>query len=170
MTTTNYINSIFNDTAYSKGYVFPRPLISKLSIVSALQNKYRFIALTVDMFQNYPMLFKNNATNLLYLLQTGTSYKKDAIITLFDSLLNSSIELSINDANKLLNNDYDQNKQNNEHFLETQSIMILYAYYIWKNNDIKYFEPAMKPIHIAMQTFLNNPLVYYKGVKYKMKN
>lgn len=160
---SNYIDNIFNNTAYSKGYAFPRPLISKLSIVSALQNKYRFISLTVDMFQNYPELFKTTATNLLYLLQTGTAYKKDAILTLFETLLNSSNELNINDANKLLNNERNKNERK---YLETQSIMILYAYYMWVNKDAKFFEPAMKPIYNAMETFLNNPLVYYKGTKY----
>lgn len=151
-------------TAYGKGYAFPRPLISKLSIISALQNKFQFIGLTLDLFQNYPDLFKTTSTNLLYLLQTGTSYKKDAILALFETMFNASNELTINEANKLLNND--TNKKDEIRYLETQSIMILYAYYMWHNNDVKFFEPAMKPIYNSLETFLNNPEVYYGGTKY----
>ena len=101
MTKQNYFKNMFKNSNYNtpfpinsnvpygKGYAFPRPLISKLSIISALQNKYQFIGLTLDLFQNFPELFKTTATNLLYLLQTGTSYKKDSILTLFEALFNS---------------------------------------------------------------------------------
>ena len=65
---TSYINSAFNNTSFGKGYAFPRPLISKLSIISALQNKFNYISLTLDLFQNNPNLFKNTATNLIYIL------------------------------------------------------------------------------------------------------
>ena len=167
MTKQNYIDNIFANTAYGKGYAFPRPLISKLSIVSALQNKFKFISLTVDLFQNYPDLFKNTATNLLYLLQTGTSYKKDAILSLFETLFNSSVDLDINDANKILNNlETNNTNKNNRYYTETQSIMILYAYYVWLNKDVKFFEPSMKPIYNSLETFLNNPIVYYNGTRY----
>ena len=158
------INEIFQNTDYGKGYAFPRPLISKLSVISSIQNKYRYISLTLDLLQNNPQLFKNTATNLLYLLQTGTTFKKDAIITLFDSLLNSSSNITLSDANKLLNTT-DFNSTSNE-FIEVQSLMLLYAYYMWVNKDIKYFEPAMKAIHIALQTFVENKTVYYNGSKY----
>ena len=164
----SYINQAFNNTSFGKGYNFPRPLISKLSIISALQNKYRYISLTFDLFQNYPELFKKTSTNLIYLLQTGTTFKKEAIFTLFESLLNSSQEISINQANKLLNLEESKQKltSSSNSFIETQSLMILYSYYLYKYKEFNYFEPAMKGIKEAMDSFKNNDVVYYKGNKF----
>ena len=150
------------NTAFLKGYSFPRPLISKLSIISALQNKYNFISLTVDIFQNNPELFKNTATNLIYILQTGISFKKDALLSLFDSLLNSKTKISHKQAETILENKSDTNSK----YIEIQSLILLYAYYMWVNKDVKYFEPAMKGLNIALQNFQSNPKVYYSGTEY----
>lgn len=150
------------NTAFLKGYSFPRALISKLSIISALQNKYGFISLTVDIFQNNPDLFKNTATNLIYILQTGITFKKDAILSLFDSLLNSDTKITKSQAEKILGNTL--NKECN--FIEIQSLILLYAYYMWINKDVKYFEPAMKGLNVALQSFQSNPIVYYHETKF----
>ena len=150
------------NTAFLKGYSFPRALVSKLSIISALQNKYNFISLTVDIFQNNPELFKNTATNLIYILQTGITFKKDAILSLFDSLLNSDTKITKSQAEKILGNTL--NKDYN--FIEIQSLILLYAYYMWVNQDIKYFEPAMKGLNVALQSFQVNPKVYYHGTEF----
>lgn len=161
---TTYLNEVFQNSDYGKGYSFPRPLISKLSVISSFQNKFRYISLTFDLFQNHPELFKETSTNLIYLLQTGTTFKKEAIISLFNALLNSTERISLEEANKILNTEIPSN--NKKEFIEIQSLMLLYAYYIWINNDIKYFEPAMKPLHTALNTFLSTREVYYNGTKY----
>ena len=155
----------YNNTPFLKGYSFPRPLISKLSIISALQNKYNFISLTVDIFQNNPELFKKTATNLIYILQTGISFKKDALLSLFDSLLNSKTKITKQQAENILEN----HDISNTNFIEIQSLILLYAYYMWVNNDVKYFEPAMKGLNVALQNFQANPKVYYSGTEYNFE-
>ena len=142
------VNKIFNDTVYGKGYFFPKPLINKLSIISALQDKFKFISLTLDLLQEYPDLFNGVATNLIYILQTGMSYKNESILEMFGTLMS---EVGENSS------------------IEIQSLPILYGYYMWKNNEHKFFEPAMKPLYEAMEIFLNNPYVYYNNMKLEYK-
>ena len=85
---------------------------------------------------------------LIYILQTGMSYKNESILEMFGTLMS---EVGENSS------------------IEIQSLPILYGYYMWKNNEHKFFEPAMKPLYEAMEIFLNNPYVYYNNMKLEYK-
>ena len=68
-------------------------------------------------------------------------------MSLFDSLLNSKTKITKQQAENILEN----HDISNTNFIEIQSLILLYAYYMWLNNDVKYFEPAMKGLNIALQ-------------------
>lgn len=151
--------------SFGKGYAMPRPIISRTMILSALDGRYLNIALTMELLQNHPELFENIATNLIYLLQTGMNYKKNVIFDLFKSMFTTSYVLSDKDSNKMLN----IQNASKDSFIETQSLLILFSYYVWKHKDFKPFEPSLDLCRQAYNLYSSNQEIYYKGIKLQLK-
>lgn len=150
---------------FMKGYSSPRPLVTKLSVTSVLQSRYQYISLTLDLFQNYPELFKTTATTLIYILNININYKPEVIYQMFETLLTSSPILGQKEAENIL-----ENSLGSEEYVQTESMICLFAWYLQHNKSFKIFEPSMKGIKLAFDTFENNREVYYKGKKYNLND
>lgn len=150
---------------YNSGYIIPRPLINKLAINANIINKHKFIGLTVDLLQQHPELFQKTATTLIYILNINTNYKPEAIYDQFVAMLTTDSVLS-----KATVNEYLGNTILTEDFTESNSLLLSFAYYLYKNKVFKDFEPSMTGIKRAFEVFMNNPLISYKGKTHSFKD
>ena len=149
---------------YNSGYTIPRPLINKLAINANIINKHKFIGLTIDLLQQHPELFDQTATTLIYILNINTNYKPEAIYEQFKSMLTTDSILSkASSIEQLGLNSNIENSILNEDFTESNSLLLSFAYYLYRNNVFKDFEPSMTGIKKAFDLFVNNPLISYKG-------
>ena len=145
--------------SFMKGFAQPRMLINKLSFVST-NTKFNYINLIIDLLQEHPELFVDTATTLIYLLNIGTNYKKDILFQMFQSYIYTDYAEQ-KEINNLI-----QNHQIEEPIIISDSMPILFSYYLYKNKVFKSFEPSMKDIETAFKVFSNNPEVYYDSKKY----
>ena len=63
-----------------------------------------------------------------------------------------------------------QNYEINEPIIISDSMPLLFSYYLYTNKVFKSFEPSMKDIETAFKVFSNNPEVYYDSKKYDFNN
>lgn len=153
---------------YSSGYVIPRPLINKLAINANIINKHKFIGLTIDLLQQHPELFDQTATTLIYILNINTNYKPEAIYDQFVATLKTDSILS--KAAALDHLGLNENSILVEDFTESNSLLLSFAYYLYKNKVFKDFEPSMTGIKKAFDAFINNPIISYKGKTHNFKD
>ena len=154
-----------NSSNFMQGYGYPRPLVTKNNLLAKMENKYPFLSLILDLLQNYPNMFEHTSNNLLYLMNLNISYKKQHIYDLFTFAMLSNPILSKKEVDSILSS-----PTKDEQYFQTDNLIILFAYYLQRFNDFKFYEPSMIPIHRALETFLNNPEVYYNGKKYNLND
>lgn len=148
---------------YKSGYVIPRPLINKLAINANIINKHKFIGLTIDLLQQHPELFDQTATTLIYILNINTNYKPEAIYEQFNAMLTTDSILSKAASLEQLGLTSVDNSILTEDFVESNSLLLSFAYYLYRNKVFKDFEPSMTGIRKAFDLFMNNPTISYKG-------
>lgn len=173
--------TINNDSSFMKGYIYPQPLMSKLTINANLSNSYKYIGMTYDLLQNHPELFKNTASNLLYIVNVNTNYRADVMYEMFKAMINTDSLLSRNDSLKILlpevlvetNTILDTTIENslnlNQKYSQTASILHLMVYYLKKYKVFNVYEPVFNNIIHAFESFKNNPQVFYNGERFDYK-
>ena len=60
------------ETSFMKGFIYPRFILNKQSFIATNSN-FRYISLLVDLLQQYPEMFKDTSTTLLYIVNLGTN-------------------------------------------------------------------------------------------------
>lgn len=155
---------------YNSGYIIPRPLINKLAINANIINKHKFIGLTVDLLQQHPELFEQTATTLIYILNINTNYKPEAIYDQFTAMLTTDSILSKAASMEQLGLTHADNSILLEDYTESNSLLLSFAYYLYRNRVFKDFEPSLTGIRKAFNTFINNPTVSYKGKTQNFKD
>ena len=123
---------------------FPQPIISKMSIISTVQEKYKYLNKTLELLQQQPDMFEKVAEPFLYMLNMNTCLKQETIFDIFKFFI--------------------QSKE-----FETTSILTLMAYFLKKFNNFDLFEPSLKGIKRGFDLFQNNLSVYYNNTQYNFR-
>lgn len=163
------------DGAFLKGYIYPQPLMSKLTINANLSSSYKFIGMTFDLLQNHPELFKTTANNLLYIINVNTNYKPTVIYEMFKIMMNTDSILSRDEAikillpevliedNTILDTSIEQSLNMDTNFSQTTCLIYLMVYYLKNYRQFNIYEPVFNNIKQAFDVYLNNPRITYNG-------
>lgn len=170
-----------NNSSFLKGYIYPQPLINKLTVNGNLMNSYKCIGMTFDLLQSHPELFETTASNLLYLMNININYKPNVLYEMFKTIMttNSSItsnnvkqiflsEVFVND-NTVLDTSVEESLNLNNSFTQTSNMLYLMVYYLKQFQQFNEFEPIMTYINDAFNLFKNNPIVSYQGQSFNLK-
>ena len=149
------------ETSFMKGFAYPRFILNKQSFIATNSN-FRYISLLVDLLQQYPDMFKDTSTTLLYILNLGTNYKPDILFDMFKNFIYSDFA-TLQEKKSFINRD-----EQYQNIIIVDTIPILFTYYLAVHKTFKPFEPSLALVENELKKFLNNPTVYYEAKEYRI--
>ena len=131
------ILSFFDNQAFATAEPEKRKVIN--SIFSLLGENDKYITGTYTALLKRPDLFGSNAATLLYALDVGRVYRKDALLLMFGAFLQKPPKSA------------------------ESNIIFSWAEHIRKSNEFLNFEPVFPKLNRILQTWLDSKMVVYKG-------